>query len=161
MKNDNVNSERKTKLITSNRRALHDYEVVQRLECGIVLQGTEVKSLRTGKANLQDSYAAFPEKNSNEFFIFNLHISEYDFGNIANHKPKRPRKLLVSSREAAKLRVAVNEKGLTLIPLSIYFSGPYVKIELGLVRAKKKYDKREDIKLKDAKLEIDRKFKVR
>lgn len=161
MKNITENSERKIRLITSNRRALHDYEVVQRLECGIVLQGTEVKSLRAGKANLQDAYAAFPDKNSNEFFILNLHISEYDFGNIANHKPKRPRKLLVSKREASKLRVAVNEKGLTLIPLSIYFSGPFVKVELGLVRAKKKYDKREDMKMKDAQLEINRKFRVR
>ncbi|OGU56562.1 MAG: SsrA-binding protein [Ignavibacteria bacterium GWF2_33_9] len=155
------NTERKIRLITSNKRAYHDYEVVQRVECGLVLQGTEVKSLRAGKANLQDAYASFTDKISNDLYLLNLHIAEYDFGNIANHKPKRPRKLLVSHREAIKLRTAVNEKGLTLIPLSIYFSGPYVKVELGLVRAKKKYDKREDLKMKDAKLEIDRKFRYK
>ena len=155
------NSERKIRLITSNKRALHDYEVVQRVECGLVLQGTEVKSLRAGKANLQDAYAAFPDKISNDLYLLNLHIAEYDFGNITNHKPKRPRKLLISRREAIKLRTAVNEKGLTLIPLSLYFSGPFVKVELGLVRAKKKYDKREDLKMKDAKLEMDRKFRYK
>jgi SsrA-binding protein len=109
---------------------------------------------------LQDSYAAFPDKIKNELYIYNLHIPEYSFGNIANHKPKRPRKLLIKAREAQKLRVAVNEKGLTIIPLSIYFSGPYVKIEIALVRAKKKYDKRQDLKTKDAQIEIKRKYGV-
>ena len=160
MKNMIENRERKTHLITSNKRAFHDFEVVQTFECGIVLQGTEVKSLRAGKANLQDAYATFPDKNTNELYLLNLHIAEYDFGNIANHKPKQPRKLLVSKREALKLRIAVNEKGLTIIPIRIYFSGPYVKVELGLVRAKKKYDKREDLKMKDAEMEIKRKFRV-
>jgi SsrA-binding protein len=160
MKSENENIERKVKLITSNKRALHDYEVVQTIEAGIVLQGTEVKSLRQGKCSLQDAYAAFPDKIKNELYIINLHIPEYSFGNIANHKPKRQRKLLIKSREAIKLRVAVNEKGLTIIPLSIYFSGPYVKVELGLVRAKKKYDKREDMKSKDAQMEIKRKLGV-
>jgi SsrA-binding protein len=160
MINDLKNIERKVKLITSNRRALHDFEVIQSIEAGIMLQGTEVKSLRQGKCSLQDSYAAFPDKIKNELYIYNLHIPEYSFGNIANHKPKRPRKLLIKAREAQKLRVAVNEKGLTIIPLSIYFSGPYVKIEIALVRAKKKYDKRQDLKTKDAQIEIKRKYGV-
>jgi SsrA-binding protein len=154
------NKDRPTKLITSNRKALHEFFVDQTFEAGIVLQGTEVKSLRSGKSSLQDAYAAFPNKDSDDFYIMNLHIPEYTFGNIANHKPKRPRKLLITKREARKLRTAVSEKGMTIIPLSLYFSGPYVKVEIGLVRAKKKYDKREELKTKDVQKELKRKYGV-
>lgn len=154
------NKDRPTKLITSNRKALHDFFVEQTIEAGIVLQGTEVKALRSGKSSLQDAYASFPNKDNDDFYIFNLHIPEYTFGNIANHKPKRPRKLLISKREARKLRAAVSEKGMTIIPLSLYFSGPYVKVEIGLVRAKKKYDKREELKTKDVQKELKRKYGV-
>lgn len=148
--------ERAQKLIATNRKALHEYFVVQRIEAGIVLTGTEVKSLRTAKVNMQDAYATFPNKNSNELFLLNLHISPYDFGNRENHAPLRQRKLLLSKREALKLRQAVQEKGLTLIPLSLYFSGSFVKVELGVVKGKKLYDKRADIKEREQKRSLQR-----
>lgn len=160
MKNQNQNTERPIKVITTNKKAQHDFFVVQTIEAGIVLQGTEVKSIRQGKCSIQDAYAAFPNKDNNELYLYNMHIPEYAYGNYSNHKPKRPRKLLVKAREASKLRTAVNEKGITLIPLSVYFSGPYLKVELGLVKAKRKYDKREDIKTRDVQKEIKRKFGV-
>ena len=141
--------DRPLKLIAQNKKALHEYFVLQKTEAGIVLQGTEVKALRAGKANLKDAYAAFPEKNSDEMYLMNLHISPYDFGNRENHAPLRPRKLLVSKREAVRLRQAVQEKGLTIVPLSLYFSGPYVKVELAVVKGKKLYDKREDMQKRD------------
>jgi SsrA-binding protein len=151
--------ERKEKLISQNRKARHDFEIVQSLEAGIMLQGTEVKSLRAGKANLQDSYAAFSKGEFTELFALNIHISPYDHGNRENHEAKRPRKLLLTERELKKLRTAVNEKGVTLIPLSLYFSGAFVKLELGLAKAKKKYDKRETTKERDVKRELQRKYK--
>lgn len=160
MKSQNQNTERPIKVITTNKKAQHDFFVVQTIEAGIVLQGTEVKSIRQGKCSIQDAYAAFPNKDNNELYLYNMHIPEYAYGNYSNHKPKRPRKLLVKAREASKLRTAVNEKGITLIPLSVYFSGPYLKVELGLVKAKRKYDKREDIKTRDVQKEIKRKFGV-
>lgn len=152
--------ERKERLIAKNRRAEHDFLVIQRIETGIILQGTEVKSLRESKCSLQDAYAAFPNKDNNELILINFHISPYTHGNRENHEPKRPRKLLVKYREAIKLRTAVNEKGLTMIPLSVYFSGPFVKIEIGLVKAKRKFDKRESNKEKDTEREIRRKFRA-
>ncbi|MBS4000718.1 MAG: SsrA-binding protein SmpB [Desulfobulbaceae bacterium] len=148
--------ERKQRLITSNRKARFEYEVVSTLECGIVLTGTEVKSLRTGRCSLQDSYAAIEV---NELIIYNMHINEYEHGNRQNHIPKRDRKLLVHERELNKLRNAVNEKSMTLVPLSIYFSGHLVKVELALVRAKRKYDKRETTKKRETEREIRRSFK--
>ncbi|PKL85616.1 MAG: SsrA-binding protein [Ignavibacteriae bacterium HGW-Ignavibacteriae-1] len=148
--------ERKQRLITSNRKARFEYEVVSTLECGIVLTGTEVKSLRTGRCSLQDSYAAVEV---NELIIYNMHINEYEHGNRQNHIPKRDRKLLVHERELNKLRNAVNEKSMTLVPLSIYFSGHLVKVELALVRAKRKYDKRETTKKRETEREIRRSFK--
>ncbi|MCX6153434.1 MAG: SsrA-binding protein SmpB [Candidatus Kapabacteria bacterium] len=150
--------ERKQKLISANRRAYHDYEVVQKIETGIILTGTEVKSLRDGKVSLQDAYAAFQDKDSLELSMINLHISPYSHGNRENHEPKRLRKLLVNHREAIKLKTLIQEKGMTLIPLSIYFSGPFVKMEIGIVRAKRKYDKREDTKKREVEKEIRRKF---
>ena len=147
------------KIISTNRKAFHDYFVVSTIEVGIVLQGTEVKSLRQSKCSLQDAYAGFTEPDSNDLYVINMHISPYEQGNIYNHEPKRKRKLLVKQREAVKLRTAVQEKGFTLIPLSVYFSGRFVKVEIGLVRSKKKYDKREDTKKKDAEREIRRKLR--
>lgn len=152
--------DRKKKIIASNRKARHDFEILQTIEAGIVLQGTEVKSLRAGKCGFQDAYATFPDKNNYELYLYNFHINPYEQGNRYNHEPKRPRKLLLNKREAIKLCSAVQEKGLTLIPLSIYFSGPFVKLEIALVRAKKKYDKREALKQREATREISKKFRV-
>lgn len=154
-----VQFERTEKLIAQNRKARHDFEIIQSIEAGVVLQGTEVKSLREGKANLQDSYAAFPNKDTNELFMINLHISPYSHGNRENHESKRARKLLLSVRELKKLRTGTAEKGITLIPLSLYFSGAFVKVELGLAKSKKKYDKRETTKEREVEREIRRKFK--
>jgi len=154
------NQERPEKLITSNRRARHDFEILQTLEAGIVLQGTEVKSLRQGKCSIQEAYAGFPSPNSFELYLINFHISPYEHGNRENHEPKRPRKLLVNMREAKKLKAAVQEKGLTIIPLRLYFSGPFVKVEIAVVRAKHKYDKREASKQKETEKEIRKKYRV-
>lgn len=153
-----VQFERTEKLIAKNRKARFDYEILQTFEAGIILQGTEVKSLRKGKANLQDAYAYFPNKNNNELYIINLHISQYDFGNRENHEPKRKRKLLLSARELKKIRTATAEKGFTIVLLSLYFSGAFVKAELGLAKAKRKYDKRESTKEREHEREINRKF---
>jgi SsrA-binding protein len=139
-------TERTIRPIITNRKALHEYEVLQRYETGIVLTGTEVKSLRAGKVNLSDAYATFPSRTSHELVLLGLHIAAYEFGNRENHVPNRPRRLLLHERELVRLRSAIEEKGLSLVPLSIYFSGPYVKVELGLVRGKKLYDKRASIK---------------
>lgn len=152
--------DRKERLIASNRRARFDYEIISTLEAGIQLQGTEVKSLRQGKASLQDAYAGFRSHDSEELYLFNMHINEYAQGNRENHKPKRERKLLVHHREAIKLRTAVNEKGLTIVPLKVYFSGHLVKVEIALVKAKKKFDKRESTKLREQDREIHRKYRV-
>lgn len=152
--------ERVQKVIATNRRAEHDYEIVQRIETGIILQGTEVKSLRQGKCSIVDAYGTFPNPNTNELVLVNFHISPYEHGNRENHEPKRPRKLLVKYREAIKLKSAVQEKGITLIPMLVYFSGPYVKIELGLARSKRKYDKREATKERETDREIRRKYRI-
>ena len=149
-------SERIIRTIITNRKALHEYEVLQRFEAGIALLGTEVKSLRAGKVNLGDSYAMFPSRQNDEFYLLGLHISPYDFGNRENHEPLRKRKLLLKAHELRKMREGIEEKGLTVVPLSIYFSGPYVKVELGLVRGKKLYDKRASSKERDIKRELQR-----
>jgi SsrA-binding protein len=153
--------ERSERVIVSNRKARHDYLISSTIEAGILLQGTEVKSLRQGRASMQDAYAGFKSKNDYELWLHNLHINEYDFGNRENHKPKRDRKLLINHKEALKLKTAVMEKGMTLIPLSLYFSGHLVKVEIGIARAKKKFDKRESEKEREQKREIDKKFKFR
>lgn len=150
---------RTIKIIASNRRVRHDYEIIQTMEAGIVLQGTEVKSLRSGKCSLQDSYAGFKSSSDLDLLLYNLHINPYEHGNIMNHEPKRLRKLLVHEREAIRLKTQIQEKGLTIVPLSIYFSGHLVKVELATVRAKKKYDKRETTKKREAEREIDRRMK--
>jgi SsrA-binding protein len=128
------------KLIASNKKALHEYFVVQKLEAGLVLTGTEVKALRDGKANLKDAYVIF--KNG-EAYLFGLHISPYSHGNIQNHEPDRTRKLLLHKRELEKLHSQIAEKGLTIVPLRLYFKGARVKAEVAVVRGKKQYDKRD------------------
>jgi SsrA-binding protein len=155
-----MEEQRHRKNISTNRKLRHDYEIIQTLETGIVLQGTEVKSLRASKCSLQDAYAAFPNSGDNELYLLNLHINPYEQGNRNNHEPLRQRKLLVTAREAVKLRTAVSEKGLTLMPYCLYFSGPYVKVELCVVKAKKKYDKRESIKERESEIDIRRKFRT-
>ncbi len=152
--------ERKIKVVLKNKRAFHDFEILQKYEAGIVLKGTEVKSIRQGRCNIQDAYCAFPNTKSNELFLINFHISPYEQASIFNHEPRRPRKLLLHRRELDKLKGAVEQKGLTIIPLSVYFSGPYVKLEIALVKPKKKYDKREEIKKRDVEREIIKKFRT-
>ena len=142
--------------IITNRKALFEYEVLQRFEAGIALTGTEVKSLRAGKVNLADAYAMFPSRSQNELLLIGLHISPYDFGQRENHEPLRKRKLLLKYHELQRLREGIEEKGLTVVPLSLYFSGPYVKVELGLVRGKKLYDKRAATKEREQKREMKR-----
>ncbi len=127
------------KLIASNKKALHDYFIVQKFEAGVALQGTEVKSLRDGAANLKDSYVILKD---GEAFLFGTHISPYSHGNYENHDPERIRKLLLHRREIEKLHNQIAEKGLTVVPLRLYFKGGRVKVEIAVVRGKKQYDKR-------------------
>ena len=144
------------KIITENRKARHDYFIIETFEAGIVLRGTEVKSLREGKANLKDSFAAVEKE---EVFLHNCHISPYIHGNIYNHDPLRIRKLLLHKSEINKLIGKTVEKGLTLIPLKLYFKNGVAKAELALAKGKKLHDKREDIKKKTAMREIEKAFK--
>lgn len=135
------------KLIASNKKALHDYFVVQKLEAGIALMGTEVKSLRAGAVNLKDSYVVFKD---GQAFLFAAHISPYSHGNLENHDPERTRKLLLHRREIDKLHTQVAEKGLSVVPLRLYFRGAKVKVEIAVVRGKKQYDKRESERTREA-----------
>lgn len=135
------------KIIASNPKARHDYFIDKTIECGIELVGTEVKSIRNGKINMKDSYCGI--KNS-ELFVYNLHISPYEKGNIFNKDPMRTRKLLVHKQEILKLIGLIKQKGVTLIPLSLYWDKNHVKLELAVARGKKLYDKRQDIAKKDA-----------
>lgn len=139
------------KLIAKNPTAFHNYSIENKLEAGIVLSGTEIKSIRSGKANLKDSYAIIK---NNEVFIVGLHISPYEHGNIFNKDPLRDRKLLLNRREINKLIVMTKQKGYSIVPLNMYFKGSLVKIELGIGKGKKLYDKREDIAKKDAERRI-------
>jgi SsrA-binding protein len=141
------------RVLISNRKARHDYFILESLEAGIVLTGTEVKSLRKGNANLQDSYA---ELVRGEAWLEGMHISPYEQGSIYNHEPRRKRKLLLQKKQIRKLIGGLKEKGLTLIPLSVYFKGPYAKVELALARGKKSYDKREVIARREAERDIAR-----
>ena len=141
------------KLIAQNKKARHDYFILQKYEAGIVLQGTEVKSIRESKANLKESYARV---DNGELWLIGMHISPYKQGNIYNHEPRRRRKLLMHASEIERLRKSIEEKGLTIIPLSLYFSGGRVKVELGLARGKHLYDKREDTATREAKREMNR-----
>lgn len=146
------------KTMAQNRKAFHDYFVEDRLEAGIELKGTEVKSVRAGTLNLKDSYVIV--KNG-EAYVHSMHISPYDKGNIFNHDPDRPKRLLLHKREINKLHALVKQDGLTLIPLSVYFKDARVKVELGVCKGKKNYDKRDDAAKRDAKREMDRAMKER
>ncbi len=141
------------KIIAENRKARHDYFIHETVEAGIVLTGTEVKSLRAGKANLKDSYASVDK---GEAFLFNMHISPYDQGNMFNHEPLRTRKLLLHKMEISKLIGKTKEKGYTLVPLKLYFTRGKAKVELALATGKKLYDKRDSMAERDAKREMDR-----
>lgn len=140
-----------TKLIAKNPTAYHNYNIENKLETGIVLYGTEIKSIRNGKANLKDSYANI--KNG-EVFVYGMHISPYEHGNIFNKDPLRSRKLLLNKKEINKLIGLINQKGYSLIPLNMYFKGNLVKLELGIGKGKKLYDKRQDLAKKDAQRQI-------
>lgn len=147
------------KPVATNRKAYHDYFIEEKFEAGIVLKGTEVKSLRDRRVNLQDSYA---DVKDGEVFLHHCHISPYSHGNIMNHDPMRTRKLLLHRKEIDKLLGKTHEKGLTLIPLRIYFSGSgRAKVELGLAKGKKQYDRRESIKAREAGREVERAIKER
>jgi len=150
---------RQVKIVTDNRRARHDYFIEETFEAGIVLTGTEVKSLRNHRVNLKDSYARVE---NGELFLHGMHISPYEQGNRFNHQPLRPRKLLMHRYEIRRLFSKVREKGLTLIPLKVYFNERgRAKVELALAKGKKLYDKREDIAARDAQREIAKAFRER
>jgi len=140
-----------------NKKAWHDYEFLEHFTAGMQLTGTEIKSIRAGKASLVDAYCFFSE---NELWVKGMHISEYDFGNLNNHDPKRDRKLLLNRKELRKLSKNIKEKGLTIIALRIFLAeNGYAKLEIALAKGKKEYDKREDLKKKDSKRELDRMMK--
>ena len=139
------------KNIAKNPVARHNYIIIDTLEAGIVLTGTEIKSIRNGKVNLKDSYAGL--KNG-EAYIYSMHISPYEQGNIFNKDPLRDRKLLLNKREIFRLSGLINQKGYTLVPISLYFKNNIVKLELGIGKGKKLYDKREDLKKKDSEMYI-------
>ena len=142
--------------ITVNRAARHEYFVLETYECGIELFGTEIKSIRNGSVNLKESWA---DIQNGEVFVYGMHISPYEKGNIFNRDPFRVRKLLLHKKEINKLFGKIKQDGLTLVPLSLYYKGPRVKMELGLCKGKKLYDKREDAAKRDAKRNIDRAMK--
>ena len=144
------------KIIAQNKKAYHDYFVEEKYEAGIALAGTEVKSIRAGGVNLKDSYCSFE---GGEIFAVGMHISPYEHGNIFNTDPMREKKLLMHRREILKLQGLVQQKGFTVVPLSLYFSGSHVKVELGLCRGKKLYDKRDSLAEKQAGREMERRMK--
>lgn len=141
------------KIISDNRKARHDFEIMETIEAGLVLMGSEVKSLRGGKCNLKDSYVSFQR---NEAYLQNAHIPVYMPSSYNNHDPERLRKLLLNRSELLKISTAIHEKGLTCIPLKLYFKKGRAKVELALARGKKKHDKRESIKTRDANRELQR-----
>ncbi|GBE04159.1 MAG TPA: SsrA-binding protein SmpB [Nitrospirae bacterium] len=145
------------KIIAKNRKAYHDYHIEDTYEAGISLVGTEVKSLRDGKANLKESYVIIK---NNEAFLFGCHISPYSHGNLQNHDPVRTRKLLLHRKEIDKLLGNINQKGLALVPLKLYFKAGKAKLEIGLAKGKKQYEKRDSIKEREANREIERHMKT-
>lgn len=146
------------KLIANNKKAYHDYFILDKFEAGIALAGTEVKSLRMGKGSIKE---AFIRIENGEMFLYGMHISPYEKGNIFNKDPLRVRKLLLHKSEINKLEGKIKEKGMAIVPLKVYFSGSLVKVEIGLAKGKKLYDKRDDIAKKDQKREAEREFKIR
>ena len=141
------------KVVASNRKARHDYTILDTYEAGMALTGTEVKSLRAGRASLAD---AFGHENNGEIFLHGMHIPEYTQGTWTNHEPRRVRKLLLKRDEIHKLQGKLRDDGVTLVPLSVYFNNGYAKVELGLAKGKKSYDKRQDLASRDAQREITR-----
>jgi len=146
------------KVLAQNKKASHDYFIEETYEAGIVLQGTEIKSIRAGRVNLRDSFARVE---IGEVFVYGMHISPYEQGNRYNHDPLRPRKILLHKKEIDRLAGVTKEKGYALIPLKIYIKNGYAKVLVGLARGKKNYDKRESLKKKEAAREIERAFKAR
>ncbi len=146
------------KLIANNKKAYHDYFIEDKYEAGISLAGTEVKSLRQGKCSIKESFIRIEK---GEVFIYGMHISPYEKGNIFNKDPLRVKKLLLHKYEINKMAGKIAEKGYTLVPLQVYFKGSLVKVEIGLARGKKLYDKRQDIAKKDQKREAEKEFKIR
>jgi SsrA-binding protein len=144
--------------LVQNRQARFNYEILEKIEAGMALQGTEVKSIRDGKANIKEAYA---DIRNGEVWLIGAHINPYSHGNITNHNPLRERKLLLNSREIHRLQGKVMEKGLTLVPLRLYLKGRLIKLELGLGRGKKMGDKREDIKKREQEREVQRALKDR
>lgn len=143
-------------LIAQNRKARHDYAVVDTMEAGIVLQGTEIKSIRNGRINLKDGFARV---RNGEAYLMNVHISPYEQGNIFNHDPLRTRKLLLHKKQIAKLVAETKNTGITIIPLKVYIKNGYAKVLIGLAKGKKQYDKREDLKRKEIDRQISRTLK--
>jgi SsrA-binding protein len=141
------------KLISDNRRARHEYEILDVLECGIQLQGTEVKSMRNGQCTLQDAFARIED---GEVWLYNCYIAPYDHGNRFNHEPRRKRRLLLHSKQILKLHQKIKEKGLTLIPLKIFFKRNWVKVDLAMARGKQLHDKRESIAKRETKRQLDK-----
>ncbi len=145
------------KIIAKNPTAYHNYEIIDKIEAGIVLYGTEIKSIRNGKVNLKDSYATI-ERNR-EVFVYSMHITPYENGNIYNKDPLRPKKLLLNRREINKLIGLTSQKGYTLVPISLYFKGNFVKMQLGIGKGKKLFDKREDLKKREDERKMERYMK--
>jgi len=146
------------KLIANNKKAFHDYFIDEKYEAGIELHGTEVKSIRMGKCSIKESFVRIE---NNEVWVYGMHISPYEKGNLFNRDPLRPKKLLMHKEEIRKLVGKIAEKGFTLVPLQVYFKDGRAKVELGLARGKKLYDKRQDIAKKDQRREAEKEFKVR
>ncbi|EAG9428192.1 SsrA-binding protein SmpB [Listeria monocytogenes] len=146
------------KLVAQNKKARHDYAIEETFEAGIVLQGTEIKSVRNARVNLKDSYARI---NKGEIFLHNMHISPYEQGNRYNHDPLRTRKLLLHKKQISRLIGETKESGYSIVPLKMYIKDGYAKVLIGVARGKKKYDKRQDLKQKEAKRDIERAFKER
>ena len=146
------------KLVANNMKAYHDYFIDEKYEAGLVLHGTEVKSLRMGKCSIKEAWVRIQD---GEVWVYGMHISPYEKGNIFNKDPLRPRKLLMHKAEIGKLLGKVKEKGITLVPLQVYFKNGRAKLEIGLARGKKLYDKREELAKRDMRREAEREFKVR
>ena len=151
-----ASTKEKVKIVCDNRKARHEYNFLEVFEAGIELKGTEVKSLRAGKGNLQDAYAKIED---GQMILYNMHISPYKMGNRFNHDPKRPRRLLLHKSEIIKLYSKVREKGLTLVPTKVYFNRSWIKVEIALAQGKKIYDKRADMISKTVRLETERSLK--
>lgn len=151
--------EKKIRQVTDNRKARHLYTITDQYEAGIVLVGSEVKSIRNGQVNLKDSYAKFSDRG--ELYVHQMHISPYKYSYNDNHDPLKKRKLLLNKSEIRKIRNKVNEKGFSIIPLNIYFKGSKIKVKIGIGRGKNLYDKRQSLKEKDAKMQVHRANKFR